>query len=131
MLKGLRCGHPAAEKALSLYQGNFLEGDMGQPWAISCRERLLSKYLHLVKMVGHYREENGEWAEAADCYRKGLHTDDVVEEFYQRLMICYSHLGKRAEALALYNRCRNTLAAALGVAPSSRTKALLEKIEKQ
>ena len=121
----------AAEKALSLYQGNFLEGDMGQPWAISCRERLLSKYLHLVKMVGHCREENGEWAEAADCYRKGLHTDDLVEEFYQRLMICYSHLGKRAEALALYNRCRNTLAATLGVAPSSKTKALLEKIEKQ
>ncbi|KAF0215821.1 MAG: transcriptional activator domain-containing [Geobacteraceae bacterium] len=121
----------AAEKALSIYQGNFLAGDTGQPWAISCRERLRSKYLHLINMLGRYWEDKGEWSKAVDCYRKGLHTDDLVEEFYQCLMVCYRHLGKRAEALALYNRCRATLAAVLGVAPSSKTKALFEKIEQQ
>jgi hypothetical protein len=40
--------------------------------------------------------------------------DDLAEAFYQRLMIAYQHLERRAEALAAYERCGKTLAAALG-----------------
>jgi len=50
--------------------------------------------------------------------------DDLAEVFYQRLMVAYEHLDRRAEALAVYERCSKTLAAALGIKPSAATQAL-------
>ncbi len=96
-------------RALSLYSGNFLV-DSGLPWALSTRERLRSKFVRLVVNSGCYWEQSGAWYKAAECYQKGLEIDDLVEEFYQRLLACYRHLGKRGEALILYNHCRSVLA---------------------
>jgi DNA-binding SARP family transcriptional activator len=39
-------------------------------------------------------------------------------------MACYQRLGRRAEGLAAYQRCRAALAAGLGVTPSDETEAL-------
>ncbi|KAF0215246.1 MAG: transcriptional [Geobacteraceae bacterium] len=117
-----------AEKALALYLAHFLAGDAECHWAISLRERLRSRFIHLVGRVGHYWEGTGKWLKAAECYQKGLETDDLTEEFYQRLMVCYQHMGKRAEALAVYNRCCTTLSAACGIPPSPKTRAIHKSI---
>lgn len=63
-----------------------------------------------------------------NCYQKGLEVDDLAEEFYQRLMTCLQRLGRRPEALTVYNRCRNTLSTALGVEPSIRTAAIYKSL---
>ena len=55
---------------------------------------------------------------------KGLEVDELAEESYRRLMTCHARLGRRAEALAVYTRCRDMLAAGLDVAPSAETEAL-------
>ncbi|KAF0219541.1 MAG: transcriptional [Geobacteraceae bacterium] len=117
-----------AEKAMALYQGSFLAGDAGEPWAISRRERLRSRFLHLIGKLGESLEGTGKWRKAAECYRKGLETDDLAEEFYQKLMVCHQHLGNQAEALKVYERCRTTLAAVLSVTPSARTRAIYKAI---
>jgi len=39
-------------------------------------------------------------------------------------MCCHRSLGQSAEALAVYQRCRQTLGAVLGVAPSRELEAL-------
>ena len=62
---------------------------------------------------------------AIRCYEKALEVDDLVEEFYQHLMICHQQLGRRSKALAVYSRCRSVLEARLGIEPSARTEALL------
>jgi len=60
-----------------------------------------------------------------------LIADNQAEGFYRNLMICYEQLGRRAEALETYNRCRKTLHGVHGVEPSSETKAVYEKLMQQ
>jgi DNA-binding SARP family transcriptional activator len=52
---------------------------------------------------------------------KGLDTDNLAEEFYRRLMVCYRNLGKNADVVKTYNRCRSLLQAELGIEPSPET----------
>ena len=111
------------ERALGLYKGPFLSGETTAVWAISLRERLRSKYLRYVRKLGQHWEQVGDWRRAIDCYEKGLEVDDLAEEFYQRLISCYGRLGRDAEALAVYQRCRRTLMA-LRIALSPETEAL-------
>jgi ATP/maltotriose-dependent transcriptional regulator MalT/DNA-binding SARP family transcriptional activator len=113
-----------AERALGLYRGPFLGADNRDPWALSPRERLRRKFLRHVAALGQDREGRGDWRAAVAWYEQGLEVDDLAEEFYQRLMACHQRLGHRAEALAAYERCRRTLAATLGIAPSPETEAL-------
>jgi len=94
---------------------------------LSPRERLRAKVIRGIATLGGYWEACGEWETAAACYEKGLEVDDLAEEFYQHLMLCYQKLGRRAKALAVYQRCRTVLQAGLGLEPSADTKALLHR----
>lgn len=113
-----------SSRVVALYHGHFLGGETPEPWSISQRERLRSKFLrHLVDIARHW-ESIGRQEAAIRCYRKGLEIDDLAEVFYQQLMICCQHLGRRSEALAVYQRCRKTLAMVLSIAPSPATEAI-------
>ena len=109
-------------KALSLYRGHF-SGQETAP-AVSLRERLRDKYLRHSDALGRHWEQIGNWARALECYLKALEVDALAEVFYQRLMVVYQKLDRSAEALAVYERCSKTLAAALGIRPSAATQAL-------
>ena len=87
-----------------------------------------SKFLRAVGFLGRFREKKGEWAEAIACYRRGVEVDELAEEFYQRMMICHHRNGQVAEAVAAYNRCRQTLSSMLGIAPSPETEAIRKRI---
>ncbi|MEW6684207.1 MAG: BTAD domain-containing putative transcriptional regulator [Nitrospirota bacterium] len=111
------------ETALAFYRGPFLGAD-DAPWALSPRERTRAKFLNGVRTLGARFEAQQQWAEAIQCYQRGLHVDDLAEEFYQRLMICHQRLGQRGEALSAYQRCKNVLATHLAVAPSAVTESI-------
>lgn len=112
------------EAALALYRGHFLEQEAGEAWATVLRERLRGRFLRALAALGQHWEAAGDWRRAVECYQKGLEVDDLAEELYGRLMACYQRLGRRAEGLATYERCRRVLAATLGAAPSAATEAL-------
>lgn len=116
------------DNAVNLYKGHFLASDIDQSWTVSLRERLQSKFLRLVVKAGEYLEEAGEYETARDLFRKGLDIDNLVEEFYQHLMLCCARLGRKSEALSLYHECRSVLAAAMGIAPSERTEEIYASI---
>jgi two-component SAPR family response regulator len=78
--------------------------------------------------LGDYLEEAGQWEKAVEYYEKGLEVDDLAEEFYQHLMICYHKLGQWTEAIKTYNRCKKSVFAALGVEPSPKTQALFRNL---
>ncbi len=122
-----------AERALSLYKGPFLGEEANESWVIAYQERLRSKFIRAVKRLGDHFERSGLWERAVECYQKGLEADELAEEFYQRLMASYLSSDRRAEAIAVYNRCRKVLKSALGIDPSPRTeevfKALKEKVK--
>ncbi|MBP7392910.1 MAG: bacterial transcriptional activator domain-containing protein [Zoogloea sp.] len=50
--------------------------------------------------ISYRREDSKTWA---------IEVEPVAESFYRRLMSCYAQLGRRAEALAVYQRCRQSL----------------------
>jgi DNA-binding SARP family transcriptional activator len=43
-------------------------------------------------------------------------------------MNAYARLGRPAEALAVYQRCRQSLLTRLGVSPTQETRSLLQRL---
>lgn len=118
-------------KATALYKGHFLRGDEAHVWTTSYRERLRGKCLRLILRWGERLQAVGQWKDALEHYQRGLEVDNLAEEFYQSLMLCYRELGLRAEVLVTYRRCREVLSSALGVAPSSKTEAIYRSLRGQ
>jgi hypothetical protein len=65
-------------------------------------------------------EQRKAWEQALDAYEKAVQASHLVEPFYHGIMRCHDALGRRAEALSAFDRCRRTLAAA-GTAMSADT----------
>jgi DNA-binding SARP family transcriptional activator len=117
-----------AERLLKSYPGPFLGGTGGEPWVVSARERMRAKFLRQVAGLAACAENAGRWEQTISLCERGLEVDDLAEELYRRLMISYRKLGRHAEAAATFRRCRETLAAVLGVEPSPATRAIAEAI---
>ena len=118
-----------SERVLNLYQGNFLDREAGRSWSLTLRERLRSKLLRHILDSGQVWERLGQWEQAIRVYRKGLEIDPLTEVLYQRLMVCLRETGQRADALAMFNRCRDILARQFGIEPSSATFALYSSLK--
>ncbi|HEY5976172.1 MAG TPA: bacterial transcriptional activator domain-containing protein, partial [Geobacteraceae bacterium] len=116
-----------AEKALGFYTGQFMAGESDLPWTISMRERLRSKLQRVISKAGQLLEECGDQARAIQFYQQGLDSDELIEEFYQRLMACYQQMGSRGEAISTYNRCKTVLSR-LGVTPSPAIDTAYQRI---
>ena len=115
------------EKAIEIYKGPFLAQEIEKAWKISLSELLRSKFLRSIDKLGQYWQKADQWEKALDCYLKGLEVDDLAEEFYQCLMNCYHHLGRIADALAVYRRYRKTFST-LGLDPSAKIETVYQKI---
>jgi two-component SAPR family response regulator len=109
---------------LALYQDHFLALEDMTPWSVSLRERLRSKYIHTLLETGHYWEIHGFWEKAIACYLKGLEVDDLIESFYQRLMVCQLELQRYSEGMATYRRCCRVLSISLGLRPEAETETI-------
>ena len=116
-----------AERVLALYRGAFLAAEADEAWCVQPRERLRSRFLRGMTGAGRYWEEAGQWDRALACYERCLEADPLAEGFYRHLMVCQQHLGRRAEAIETYHRCRRALSA-LGVEPAAETRSLYEKL---
>ncbi|MBI5406972.1 MAG: hypothetical protein HZA18_04675 [Nitrospirae bacterium] len=116
------------EKAISLYQGGFLAGDEDNPRCASTRERLRDQLTRHICGMGRYLEQSGELKKALDCFKKGLEVDDLHEAFYRQLMVCYQRLGRRAEAISIYNRLKKRFSDSLGIEPAQKTEAIYQAI---
>ena len=112
------------DKMFGLYQHHFLASEDMTSWSVSLRERLRSKFIYNLLDVGRYWEMHGFWDRAMRCYQKGLEVDDLIEVFYQRLMICSLETRRISEGMSAYRRCRQILSIALGLQPEPETESL-------
>ncbi|MGB3399749.1 MAG: BTAD domain-containing putative transcriptional regulator, partial [Candidatus Deferrimicrobiaceae bacterium] len=117
-----------AEKAIGLYKGPFLGDEEFCPRIVQVRERLRTSFLHCISELGRHWEGAGKWEQAIECYGRGLKAEGPSEEFFRRLMICYQRLGRNSEGLAVYHRCRKTLAKAFGRVPSPETEHIAREL---
>ena len=112
------------ENLINLYQDHFLPTEDMMAWSVSTRERLRSKFIHSLLEIGRYWEAQGNWEQARHCYHKGLDVDDLVEVFYQRLMVCYLKLQRCSEGMSVYRRGQQVLSVVLGLQPEPETESL-------
>ncbi len=119
---------PQVEKTLDLYKGHFLSQDGHGSWSITPRERLRSKFIRNLKNYCAYLESQNEDKKAIKWYLKALELENLAEELYLGLIMCYHRLGQKADAISTYNRCKQVLSDVLGVEPSPATEAIWEKL---
>ena len=114
---------------LRLYRGHFLADSPDAPWALGPRERLRSKLVRALCVLGDRCERAGDWDEAVRIYQRGIEIENLAEELYRRLIVAHRALGQPASALQTYRQCRQMLSVMLGVQPSASLEALHRSIQ--
>lgn len=85
-------------------------------------------YIALLNRIATLHENKGAMSKAISFYKKAIWINPLLKDVYQRLMVLYSNMGKRNEALKIYERCIKVLRDELDVEPDQVTVALYEKI---
>ena len=114
----------ATERALALYNGDYLADEPDAPWAEQPRDLLRERFLGALHDLAEQRLAAGMDDAAIALARRGLAHDRLREPLYRTLMRAQAHSGDIAGALQTYERCRHALDEALGVAPSAQTRDL-------
>jgi len=114
------------ERIIRLYQGHFLARDNTACWSVSLQERLRSKFIHCMIELCRFWERHDRPELAIHGYQKDV--DDLVESFYQRLMVCYAATGRLPEAMASYRQCRHILSVVLGLEPTAETRQMYHSL---
>lgn len=116
------------QRALSLYEGDYLQAYPFEEWTSLERERLLTLYLRTAERVAAHLLAQEKWEAALQMAQAILNRDACWENAYRILMTAYSHMGNRAQAVRAYQRCEETLQSELGVSPTETTVKLWQQI---
>lgn len=117
-------------RALRRYGGPFLPG-VSAPWALAGRERMRAAFVRLAERLAGLLQAADDWAGVAELSEQVLALEPLAEAFHCRLMEAYGRLGRRAEALAAYQHCRQLLLSHLGVSPAEATQALYRRLARE
>src|SRR5207302_2894077 len=117
-------GHPEAAYgpalvATTIARRPFLPGE-DAPWVMTRRERLRDLLIRALDCRVEALVWNGELALAQDQARAAVDLEPFRESGYRRLMQVLVRRGDRAEAVRIYQQCRQRLADELGVAALRR-----------
>ncbi|MFN2117828.1 MAG: BTAD domain-containing putative transcriptional regulator [Candidatus Promineifilaceae bacterium] len=115
-------------QALALYQGNYLQEYPYEEWAQQERLRLLNRFIRTSERLARSLIKEMKWEEVEDVCQKLLLRDSYWEPAYQMLIETYIQLGNNSQALRAYQRCEELLAGGLNIAPTGKTRELLQEI---
>jgi len=117
-----------AGQVLALYRGPLLAGDDDLPLVLAARARLEARLTRQLARTGAQLEAAGRPADAERLYGRALELQPLAEALCRQRMACLHGLGRRAEALEAYRRCRQQLSVLLNLPPSAETEALAAAI---
>ncbi|MCS6826316.1 MAG: DUF2791 family P-loop domain-containing protein [Caldilinea sp.] len=118
------------QRAIDLYQDDYLITDLYADWLQVERDRLRERYFGALLQAAELHAEVGRYPEAISLCRRLLARDEVRENAYQALMRFQAESGDSAGALLTYERCRTILSEELGADPSPLTQHLHQQILK-
>jgi WD40 repeat protein/DNA-binding SARP family transcriptional activator len=122
------------EQAIALYRGDFLtdfyleDSTEFEAWAQSQREYYRRRALDALEILTTIAIRQQAYPEAREYAEQQLIIDNLRESAYRQLMEILALSGHREEALAQYEACKRVLAEELGMAPSTRTTEIYDKI---
>lgn len=116
------------EKAVSLYQGDFLSGYDAE-WCRPLRERLRMRHHNALVELGELYVDQGEFAAGFAVLSKATPIDNLYEPASRALMRLYASDGYRDAALRHYQSLEQQLQQELGISPTPETQALYQAIQ--
>jgi branched-chain amino acid transport system substrate-binding protein len=111
-----------ANTSAALARRVFLPGEDG-PWVEEKRRDLRDLLLRALECLRDASLASGDLGEAVRHAEEVTELEPFRESGYRRLMECHVAAGNPAEALRVYERCRQFLADELGAYPSAETEA--------
>jgi ATP/maltotriose-dependent transcriptional regulator MalT/two-component SAPR family response regulator len=90
------------QKAMALYQGDFLSDECWAAELIPKREQTLRRFLHIAQALGRCLEASAQWEPAIVMYENMLNREGANERFDERLNYCYNQLGRMDQAQDIY-----------------------------
>lgn len=127
--QGLGSALHAYNKAVALYQKEFLENLRFEEWCESERANLQETYLFILNRLSAYFFEQQDYYGCINISKKMLSTDQCLEEVYRKLMKCYYALGLTDMAFRQYFKCKKVLREELDLPPSRPTEELFESMQ--
>lgn len=118
-----------AAKVLDVYQGPFMDGE-AQAEFVTVRERVRNRVLGALDQLARVCESAGAPQRALALFRRAIEQDPLAEAFHRRLMMMLRELGRTAEAVEAYARCKSLLETAHAGAPSPETQAIYEAVKR-
>jgi DNA-binding SARP family transcriptional activator len=120
---------PILMEASELYGGQFLPDDLYEDWAIERRERLKQNWAELQIRLSHELERRGDPEAATRPLQHLLEVEPWHERAAQEAMQLFARIGRRPEALRVYQRLVRALDDELGVAPTRETRDIQTRLE--
>ena len=127
--QGLEHALGAYNKALSLYQNDFMQHMPYEEWCEGERDNLKETYLFILSRLSKYYFENKQYDACINTGKKMLQKDACLEDVHRKLIQCYHSLGLNDLAIRQYRKCEETLRKELDVQPSKQTRDLLKDIK--
>ena len=118
----------AYERALALYQGDFLADDPYEEWPALTREHLLLAWLEVLDRLSALYLGRRQYGACVALCRQLVARDRCHEDAHRRLMRCYTRQGQPHLALRQFQACADSLSQDLGVDPDPATTALADRI---
>jgi len=125
---GARSLESSAPVVLGLYRGPFLANVEDAAWQIPLRNRLSGRFQQFVLRLGQHWESCANWKAASDLHSRAVALEPLAESFYRGQMVCLQARGRRAEAIEVFRRCRQSLSIVLGVRPAPATEQIYRQL---
>ncbi|MBS1537341.1 MAG: tetratricopeptide repeat protein [Bacteroidetes bacterium] len=105
------------EKAISLYNGEFLKDDVLEEWSDFQRESLKELYLEATLDIGNYYLNQGKLSKAIQFARKTIEADKVYENGYELLFTALADNQQLSELTKAWKLCQSAYKKELDTTP--------------
>ncbi len=116
------------EKALTLYQGEYLPDARYETWAAAEREHLAVIFLRTADRLADFYIQKKRFQDTITLCHRILSFDNCWERAYRYLMTAYDGLGDHGQVTRTYFRCVETLRDEIDITPSVETDSAYQQL---
>ncbi len=116
------------ERALLVYQGEYLPKDRFQQWSVQLRSHIQTKFAKTLNRLADLYARDGRLEDAISMAELCLKQDSYHEATYRRLMRYHACLGNKNTALMVYMTLEKLFREFFQEEPSQQTRELRDSI---
>ncbi|MBZ0305154.1 MAG: response regulator, partial [Anaerolineae bacterium] len=116
------------ERALQVYQGEYLPKDRFQQWSVQLRSHIQTKFAKTLNRLADLYARDGRLEDAISMAELCLKQDSYHEATYRRLMRYHVCLGNKNTALMVYMTLEKLFREFFQEEPSQQTRELRDSI---